>query len=214
MKYTFKSMCFSKLCDHNFKTQLKSFSLFCSDIYQILPHLIDHPKDLNGHGKHSRMESGGGVGEMCTLRSVYVDSSLECSPLSRVNYYGGHMEGSRQSKTRTKSVFSDHLKSIKSRYDIQIQAWSHKSDVLQTVFVLVKHCGGETHMRRVNIETDPSFTVFHLPPINQSPLVNSSSDITLTMVRIQYLAIQSKKPSEDTFISTITLNRCTSYKQT
>uniref|UniRef100_A0A8C2C497 Uncharacterized protein n=1 Tax=Cyprinus carpio TaxID=7962 RepID=A0A8C2C497_CYPCA len=107
----------------------------------ILPHLIDHPKDLNGRGKHSRMESGGGVGEMCTLRSVYVDSSLECSPLSRVNYYGGHMEGSRQ----------------------------------------MKHCGGETHMRRVNIETDPSFTVFHLPPINQSPLVNSSSDITLTM---------------------------------
>ncbi|KTF94702.1 hypothetical protein cypCar_00002087, partial [Cyprinus carpio] len=64
----------------------------------ILPHLIDHPKDLNGRGKHSRMESGGGVGEMCTLRSVYVDSSLECSPLSRVNYYGGHMEGSRQNE--------------------------------------------------------------------------------------------------------------------
>ncbi|XP_016424469.1 titin homolog [Sinocyclocheilus rhinocerous] len=118
----------------------------------ILPHLIDHPKDLNNRGKRSRMESGGGVGEMCTLRSVYVDPSLECSPLSRVNYYGGHMEGSRQ----------------------------------------MRHCGGETHMRRVNIETDPSFTVFHLPPINQSPLVNSSSDITLTMNQTE---IKEKKSS-------------------
>ncbi|XP_026074539.1 uncharacterized protein KIAA2012 homolog isoform X2 [Carassius auratus] len=118
----------------------------------ILPHLIDHPQDLSGRGKRSRMESGGGVGEMCALRSVYVDSSLECSPLSRVNYYGGHMEGSRQ----------------------------------------MRHCGGETHMRRVNIETDPSFTVFHLPPINQSSLVNSSSDITLTMNQTE---IKEKKSS-------------------
>lgn len=186
-------MCSSKLRDHNFKTQLKSFSLFCSDIYQILSHVIDHPKDLNGRGKHSRMESGGGVGEMCTLRSVYVDSSLEYSPHSRVNYYGGHMEGSRQSKTRSESVFSDHLKSIKSIYDIQIQTWSHKWDVLQTVFALVRHCGGEAHMRRVNTETDPSFTVFHLPPITQSPLVNSGSDITLTMVRIQFVVIKVQK---------------------
>ncbi|KAK7153885.1 hypothetical protein R3I94_007291 [Phoxinus phoxinus] len=107
----------------------------------ILPHLIDHLKDLNGRGKRTRMESGNGVAETCPLRSVYVDSSLEYSPLSRVNYYGGHMEGSRQTR----------------------------------------HCGGETHERRVNIETDPSFTVFHLPPINQSPLVNSDSDITSTM---------------------------------
>ncbi|KAK2905207.1 hypothetical protein Q8A67_007006 [Cirrhinus molitorella] len=116
----------------------------------ILPHQIDHPKDLTGRGKRSRMESGGGVGEMCTLRSVYVDSSLEYSPLSRVNYYGGHMEGSRQ----------------------------------------MRHCGGETHMRRVNTETDPSFTVFHLPPINQSPLVNSGSDNTLIMNKTE---IKEKK---------------------
>ncbi|CAM4605138.1 unnamed protein product [Leuciscus chuanchicus] len=107
----------------------------------ILPHLIDHLKDLNGRGKRTRMESGNGVAETCPLRSVYVDSSLEYSPLSRVNYYGGHMEGSRQ----------------------------------------MRHCGGETHERRVNIETDPSFTVFHLPPINQSPLVNSDSENTSTM---------------------------------
>ncbi|KAF4109440.1 uncharacterized protein KIAA2012 isoform X2 [Onychostoma macrolepis] len=118
----------------------------------MLPHVIDHPKDLNGRGKRSRMESGGGVGEMCTLRSVYVDSSLEYSPLSRVNYYGGHMEGSRQ----------------------------------------MRHCGGEAHMRRVNTETDPSFTIFHLPPINQSPLVNSGSDITLTMNQTE---IKEKKIS-------------------
>ncbi|RXN28053.1 titin-like protein [Labeo rohita] len=118
----------------------------------ILPHQIDHPKDLNGRGKRSRMESGGGVGETCTLRSVYVDSSQEYSPLSRVNYYGGHMEGSRQ----------------------------------------MRHCGGETHMRRVNTETDPSFTVFHLPPINQSPLVKSGSDITLTLNKTD---IKEKKSS-------------------
>lgn len=75
----------------------------------------------------------------------------------------------------------------------------------KTVFALVRHCGGETHERRVNIETDPSFTVFHLPPINQSPLVNSDSDNTSTMVRIRYLVITLKEMAEETFISTITL---------
>lgn len=83
--------------------------LFYFDIRQILPHLTDRPKDLNGRGKRSRVEGGSAVGETTsTLRSVYVDSSLDYSPLSRVNYYGGHMEGSRQSKTN-KSVFTGHL---------------------------------------------------------------------------------------------------------
>ncbi|XP_043104126.1 trichohyalin isoform X2 [Puntigrus tetrazona] len=118
----------------------------------ILSHAIDPRKDVNGRGKRSRMESGGGVAEVCAVRSVCVDSSLEYSPLSRVNYYGGHMEGSRQ----------------------------------------MRHCGGEAHTRRVNTETDPSFTAFHLPPINQGPLVNSGSDITLTMNQTE---IKEKKSS-------------------
>ncbi|XP_051998755.1 uncharacterized protein LOC127655151 [Xyrauchen texanus] len=97
--------------------------------------------DLNGHGKRSLIEIGNGVGETCTLKSVYVDPSLENSPLSRINYYGGYMEGFRQ----------------------------------------MRHCGGETFVRRVNTETDYSSNIFHLPSINQSPLVNSGSDSILTM---------------------------------
>nr|XP_055072213.1 trichohyalin [Misgurnus anguillicaudatus] len=98
----------------------------------ILPHLTDHPKDPNGHEKHRLMKNMSGVGEMCTLRSVYVDSSLDSCPLSRLNYYGGHMEGFRQ----------------------------------------IRRCGGETKVRRVTTETDPSLTTSYLPPIN--PPVDSN----------------------------------------
>ncbi len=159
-----------------------SNSLFCSDIYQILPHVFVHARDITGRGKRSRMESGGGDGEMCALRSVYVDSSLKYSPLSRVNYYGGHMEGSRQSKTTSESVFSD-----------LIHIWHSDTSMKSSMrcssnCVLVRHC--EALMRRVNTETDPSVTVLHLPPINQSPLVNSGSDVTLTTVPIQCVVIK------------------------
>ncbi|XP_056610553.1 uncharacterized protein LOC130427264 isoform X2 [Triplophysa dalaica] len=108
----------------------------------IVPDFIDHTRDLNGSKKLSLVENKSDVGEMCTLRSVNVDSSLESCPLSRLNYYGGHMEGFRQ----------------------------------------IRHCGGETQVRRVTADTDPSLTIYHLPPIETNPMVNSASDFsTLTM---------------------------------
>ncbi|XP_057184212.1 uncharacterized protein LOC130550728 isoform X2 [Triplophysa rosa] len=109
---------------------------------QILPDFIDHTRDLNGRKKLGLVENKNDVGEMCTLRSVYVDSSLESCPLSRLNYYGGHMEGFHQ----------------------------------------IRHCGGETQMRRVTADTDRSLTISHLPHIKTNPMLNSASDFsTLTM---------------------------------
>lgn len=60
--------------------------------------------------------------------------------------------------------------------------------------LLVRHCGGETQMKKVTTETDPSLTISHLPPINTNPTVNPSSDFsTLPMVRFNIWSLQFRK---------------------
>ncbi|TRY66607.1 hypothetical protein DNTS_025350, partial [Danionella cerebrum] len=112
----------------------------------IFPHLSNQTNTHNSHGRCSWRENGGAEREKSILRSVCVDSSLDYSPLSRVNYYGGHMEGSPQ----------------------------------------MRAAGAETHVKRANGKTDPSISIFHVPPNNCSQLVKSGSDMTLPVNKPEF----------------------------
>ncbi|XP_073668095.1 uncharacterized protein KIAA2012 homolog isoform X2 [Paramisgurnus dabryanus] len=136
----------------------------------ILPHLTDHPKDPNGHEKHRLMKNMSGVGEMCTLRSVYVDSYLDSCPLSRLNYYGGHMEGFRQ----------------------------------------IRHCGGETKVRRVTTETDPSLTNSYLPPINP-PVKADISTLTMSKPKINDMGSCEDSPEQELKVNLPNITPGTTY---
>ncbi|KAL7881922.1 hypothetical protein AOLI_G00087710 [Acnodon oligacanthus] len=57
----------------------------------VTEHLTGYPKDISGQWKQSATETGGEESGH-SLRPAYMDSSLGCSHLSRVNNYRRHME--------------------------------------------------------------------------------------------------------------------------
>ncbi|XP_035265920.1 uncharacterized protein LOC118223462 isoform X3 [Anguilla anguilla] len=61
----------------------------------VLHDVTCYPKYLGAHGNCSATGAGE-VGEgPCPLKTAFVDSSWSCSRLSRVTYYGGHLNGTR-----------------------------------------------------------------------------------------------------------------------
>ncbi|KAL6484576.1 hypothetical protein MHYP_G00066210 [Metynnis hypsauchen] len=75
----------------------------------VTEHLTGYPKDISGQWKQSAIETGGEESGH-SLRPAYMDSSLGCSHLSRVNNYRRHMEGACQQGPAKQNATGIHVK--------------------------------------------------------------------------------------------------------